>query len=121
YWPEVQGQPRSPLGPQAANATAEGYKAGSTRQPFHGYYFSMLDKQGTDAPGGAKNYIADGKMTGGFAVVAYPAKYGNSGVMTFVVNQDGVILQKDLGPTTDQVASAITEFSPDKTWTIVEQ
>lgn len=122
YWPEVQGQPRSPLGPLAANATAEGYKVDPNHhQPFRGYYFSMLDKQGADAPGGAKNYLVAGKMTGGFAVVAYPAKYGDSGVMTFVVDQDGVILQKDLGPSTDQVASAITEFSPDKTWTIVAQ
>ena len=122
YWPEVQGQPKSPLGPAAANASAEGYKADpNRRQPFHGYYFSILDKQGTNAPGGAKNYLVDGKMTGGFAVVAYPAKYGDSGIMTFVVDKDGVILQKDLGPSTDQVASAITEFSPDKTWTIVGQ
>src|SRR5579862_6458065 len=122
YWPEVQGQPRSPLGPMAANATAEGYKADPNHhQPFHGYYFSIVDKQGAEAPGGAKNYIVNGKMTGGFAVVAYPATYSNSGVMTFVVNQDGVILEKDLGPTTDQIASAMTKFNPDKSWTIVEE
>ena len=122
YWPEVQGQPRSPLGPLAANATAEGYKSDPNRhQPFHGYYFVMLDKQGAGAHGGAKDYIVDGKMTGGFAVVAYPAMYGNSGVMTFMVNQDGVIVQKDLGQSTDQVASAMTEFNPDKTWTVVQQ
>ena len=122
YWPEVQGQPRSPLGPLAANATAEGYKADPNRhQPFHGYYFVMLDKQGAGAHGGAKDYVVDGKMTGGFAVVAYPAKYGDSGVMTFMVNQDGVIVQKDLGQSTDQVASAMTEFNPDKTWTVVQQ
>jgi hypothetical protein len=122
YWPEVQGQPRSPLGPLAANATAEGYKADPNHhQPFHGYYFVMLDKQGAGANGGAKDYIVDGKMTGGFAVVAYPAKYGDSGVMTFMVNQDGVIVQKDLGQSTDQVASAMTEFNPDKTWTVVQQ
>jgi hypothetical protein len=121
YWPEVQGQPKSPLGPLAANATTEGYKADpSHHQAFHGYYFVMLNKQGPDAPGGAKDYLVNGKMTGGFAVVAYPAKYGDSGIMTFVVDKDGVILQKDLGPSTDQVASAITEFSPDKTWTVVE-
>ncbi len=122
YWPEVQGQPRSPLGPLAANATAEGYKADPNRhQPFHGYYFVMLYKQGAGAHGGAKDYVVDGKMTGGFAVVAYPAKYGDSGVMTFMVNQDGVIVQKDLGQSTDQVASAMTEFNPDKTWTVVQQ
>jgi hypothetical protein len=121
YWPEVQGQPRSPLGPLAANATAEGYKADPNQhQPFHGYYFLMLDKQGAGALGGAKDYLVNGKMTDGFAVVAYPAKYGNSGVMTFMVNQDGVIVQKDLGQSTDQVASAMTEFNPDKTWTVVE-
>ena len=122
YWPEVQGQPRSPLGPLAANATAEGYKADPNHhQPFHGYYFVMLDKQGAGANGGAKDYVVNGKMTGGFAVVAYPAKYGDSGVMTFIVDKDGVILQKDLGRSTDQVASAMTEFNPDKTWTVVEQ
>ncbi len=121
YWPEVQGQPRSPLGPLAANATAEGYKADPNRhQPFHGYYFVMLNKQGAGANGGAKDYIVDGKMTGGFAVVAYPAMYGDSGVMTFMVNQNGVIVQKDLGQSTDQVASAMTEFNPDKTWTVVQ-
>jgi hypothetical protein len=80
YWPEAAGQPRSPLGPLAAQATADGYRADpSHHQPFHGYYFAMLTKQGSDAPGGAKDYIANGKMTGGFAVVAYPAKYGDSG------------------------------------------
>jgi hypothetical protein len=105
----------------AANATAEGYKADPNHhQPFHGYYFVMLDKQGAGAQGGAKNYIVNGKMTGGFAVVAYPATYGNSGIMTFMVNQDGVIVQKDLGQTTEQVASAMAEFNPDKTWTVVE-
>ena len=81
----------------------------------------MLDKQGAGAPGGAKDYIVNGKMTGGFGIVAYPAEYGNSGIMTFIVDHDGVTLQKDLGKTTDQIASAITEFNPDQTWTIVEQ
>lgn len=120
YWPDAQGQPKSPLGPLAANATAEGYKADPNHhQPFHGYYFVMLDKQGPNAPGGAKDYLVNGKMTGGFAVVAYPAKYGDSGIMTFVVDKDGVILQKDLGPTTQEIASAMTAFDPDKTWTIV--
>jgi len=122
YWPEVQGQPKSPLGPLAANAATEGYKADPNHhQPFHGYYFVMLDKQGPNAPGGAKDYLVNGKMTGGFAVVAYPAKYGDSGIMTFVVDKDGVILQKDLGATTQEIASAMTAFDPDKTWTIVQQ
>ena len=122
YWPDTPGQPKSPVGPVAAQATADGYKADPAhRQPFHGYYFAMLTKQGPDAPGGAKDYIVNGKMTGGFAVVAYPAKYGDSGVMTFIVDRDGVVLQKDLGRSTDQVASAMTEFNPDKTWTVVAQ
>jgi Protein of unknown function (DUF2950) len=121
YWPEVPGKPRSPVGPLAAQATADGYKSDPAHhQPFHGYYFSMLTSQGPNAPGGAKDYIVNGKMTGGFAVLAYPAKYGDSGVMTFIVDKDGVVLQKDLGSTTDQVASTITSFNPDKTWTIVE-
>ena len=122
YWPDTPGQPKSPVGPVAAQATADGYKADPAhRQPFHGYYFAMLTKQGPDAPGGAKDYIVNGKMTGGFAVVAYPAKYGDSGAMTFIVDRDGVVLQKDLGRSTDQVASAMTEFNPDKTWTVVAQ
>jgi Protein of unknown function (DUF2950) len=121
YWPEVQGQPRSPLGPLVAYATSEGYKVQADKhQPFYGYYFAMLDKQGSGAIGGAKNYVTDGKMTRGFAVVAYPAQYADSGVMTFMVDQNGQLLQKDLGKATDQVASAMTEFNPDKTWTVVE-
>ena len=121
YWPEVQGQPRSPLGPLAADATSEGYKVDpSHHQPFHGYYFVMLDKQGPDAKGGAKDYIVDGKMRGGFAVVAYPAQYGDSGIMTFLVNQEGAIFQKDLGKNTAEVATAMTEFNPDKSWKVVE-
>ena len=121
YWPEAPGQPQSPLGPQAAKATADGYNADPAhQQPFHGYYFAMLTKQGPDAPGGAKNYIVNGKMTGGYAVLAYPAKYGDSGIMTFIVNTDGVVLQKDLGKTTEQPAAAITEFNPDKSWTVVQ-
>jgi hypothetical protein len=121
YWESPQGSPRSPLGPLVAFATAEGYKVQpSQHQAFNGYYFVMLDKQGSEAKGGAKSYIENGKMTGGFAVVAYPAEYGNSGVMTFVTNQDGVVFQKDLGQTTDQLASAMTEFNPDKSWTVVD-
>lgn len=122
YWPEVSGQPRSPLGPLIAFATAQGLKVQPNQhQPFYGYYFAMLDKQGSDAKGGAKNYIANGKMTGGFAVLAYPAQYRDSGIMTFIINQNGVLLQKDVGPTTDEVASAMTEFNPDNTWKPVEQ
>jgi hypothetical protein len=120
YWQSPQGSPRSPLGPLVAYATAEGYKVEPNKhRPFYGYYFTILDKQGSYAKGGAKNYIVDGKMTQGFAVVAYPAEYGNSGVMTFAINQNGVLLQKDLGKDTSQAATAITEFDPDSGWTIL--
>jgi hypothetical protein len=88
--------------------------------PFHGYFFHMLTGQKNKARGGAKNYVVAGKMTGGFAFVAYPAEYGNSGLMTFIINQDGVPLQKDLGNTTMQTASAMTEFDPDNSWSLVE-
>jgi hypothetical protein len=121
YWPEVQGQPRSPLGPLVAYATSEGFKVSTDKhQPFYGYYFAMLEKQGSAAIGGAKEYLTNGKMTGGFAVLAYPAEYRRSGVMSFLIDQDGQLLQKDLGNNTDQVAAAMTEFNPDKTWTVVE-
>ena len=117
YWEPSEGQPRSPLGPLAAFATDEGYNAKpDSHEPFHGYYFHMLDGQGANAPGGARSYVVDGKMVGGFAFVAYPADYHNSGVMTFIINQDGVLLQKDLGPTTTATAAAMTEFDPDSSW-----
>jgi len=121
YWKSPEGQPESPLGPLAAFATSEGYSAkpeGHTA--FHGYYFRMLKGQSNNAPGGAKDYAVDGKMVGGFAFVAYPAEYGNSGVMTFIMNQDGVLLQKDLGKTTTEMATAMGEFDPDASWTLVE-
>jgi hypothetical protein len=121
YWESPEGQPKSPLGPLAAFATAEGYSTKpNSHVPFHGYYFHMLNGQGTHAQGGAKKYVVDGKMVGGFAFVAYPAEYGNSGVMTFIINQDGVLLQKDLGKTTTETATAISEFDPDTGWTPVE-
>lgn len=121
YWPTPEGQPTSPLGPLVAYATAEGYKVRQDQhQPYYGYYFALLDKQGPDAKGGAKNYIVNGKMTGGFAAVAYPAQYGDSGIMTFVIDRNGVAFQKDLGKNTDEVASAMTEFNPDKSWTAVQ-
>jgi hypothetical protein len=121
YWKASDGQPASPLGPLAAFATAEGYTAkpeGHTA--FHGYYFRMLKGQSDKAPGGAKDYEVNGKMTGGFAFVAYPAEYGNSGVMTFMINQDGVLLQKNLGKTTTETATAMNKFDPDSSWNIVE-
>src|SRR5271166_5138094 len=117
YWPSPEGQPKSPLGPLVVFATAEGFKLKpDSHQPFHGYYFAILDKQGADAKGGAKSYGGKGKMSGGFAVLAYPAQYGDSGIMTFLINQSGVVYQKDLGKTTADVASAMTEFNPDKSW-----
>jgi hypothetical protein len=118
YWASAEGQPKSPLGPLAAFATNEGYSLKpDSHVPFHGYYFHMLTRQGANVPGGAKDYVVSGKMTGGFAFVAYPAEYRNSGVMTFIINQDGVLLQKDLGTTTEQTAAAMTEFNPDESWT----
>ena len=122
YWKAPDGQPQSPLGPLAAYATSEGYAAKpDAHTAFHGYYFRMLKAQGDKAPGGAKNYVVDGKMTRGFAFVAYPAEYGNSGVMTFIINQDGVLLQRDLGKTTTETATSMSEFNPDASWRPVEQ
>ncbi|HEX8814073.1 MAG TPA: DUF2950 domain-containing protein [Terriglobales bacterium] len=121
YWQSSPGQPESPLGPLAAFATAEGYTVKpDAHVPFNGYYFHMLNGQTDKAPGGAKNYIVDGKMVGGFAFVAYPAKYGNSGVMTFMIDQDGVLLEKNLGEKTTEAAAAMTEFDPDSSWKIVQ-
>jgi hypothetical protein len=122
YWDSPEGQPKSPLGPMVAFATDEGYSVKpNARAPFHGYNFRMLKKQGSHTPGGAKDYVVDGKMVNGFAFVAYPAEYGNSGVMTFMINQDGVLLQKDLGKTTTEIATAMDAFDPDNTWTVVEE
>lgn len=121
YWPEVQGQPRSPLGPLVAFATVEGYKAKpDSHEAFHGYYFQMLDKQGSSAKGGTKNYLVNGKMTGGFGVLAYPAQYGDSGIMTLMINQNGIIYEKDLGKNTAGVVAEIKEFNPDAGWKAVE-
>jgi Protein of unknown function (DUF2950) len=121
YWKSDEGQQESPLGPLVAFATAEGYNAKpDAHTPFHGYYFRMLKGQTKNTPGGAKDYAVDGKMVGGFAFVAYPAEYGNSGVMSFMINQDGVLLQKDLGKTAAETASAMSEFDP-AGWSPVEQ
>ncbi len=119
YWDSPEGQPKSPLGPLVAFATSEGYNAkADAHTPFHGYYFHMLTGQGSQAPGGAKDYIVNGKMVGGYAFVAYPAEYGNSGIMTFIISQDGILLQKDLGKTTAETAAAMTKFDPDPTWAV---
>jgi Protein of unknown function (DUF2950) len=120
-WKSQQGEDQGPLGPLLAMASSEGYQPKSgVRTAFHGYYFHMLKAQGANAPGGARDYSKDGKMTDGFAFVAYPAEYGNSGVMTFIVNQDGVLLQKDLGKSTAEIAAAMTEFNPDTSWKPVD-
>ncbi|WP_369722130.1 DUF2950 domain-containing protein [Bradyrhizobium sp. LLZ17] len=110
----------SPLGALAAQASAEGYKAEEGPAPFHGYYFRILKGQGSNAPGGALNYVVKGKMIGGFALIAWPAEYGNSGVMTFLVNHAGVVYQKDLGPRAEALATRVTAFDPDQTWKKVD-
>ena len=116
YWPEQPGEDGSPLGELAAAAAAEGYSPGQQRMPYHGYYYKILTRQGPNAPGGALDYVVRGKMIGGFALVAYPAEYRNSGVMTFLVNHQGTIYQKDLGPRTAAIAARVTAFNPDGTW-----
>ncbi|MBR0962035.1 DUF2950 domain-containing protein [Bradyrhizobium japonicum] len=110
----------SPLGALAAQASREGYKAGEGMTPYHGYYFRILRGQGPDAPGGALNYVVKGRMIGGFALIAWPAEYGNSGVMTFLVNHAGVVYQKDLGRRTEFIAQRTTLFDPDQTWKKVD-
>ena len=121
YWPPVQGQPRSPLGPLVAFATVEGYKLKpDSHVPFHGYYFQMLDRQGPDAKGGPKNYIVNGKMTGGFGVLAYPAQYGDSGLMTFMINQNGKIFERDLGTATHDAPGTVVAFNPGEGWRAAE-
>ncbi len=115
YWPTEQGERPSPLGEAVASATKQGYRVG-VRAPFHGYYYNILTRQGPTAPGGVADYIVRGKMIGGFALIAYPAEYGNSGVMTFLVNHDGDVFEKDLGPNTAKIASGMTAYSPDHTW-----
>ncbi len=111
----------SPLGALAAEASAEGYKAGGAGPtPYHGYYFRILKGQGSDAPGGALNYVVKGKMIGGFGLIAWPAEYGNSGVMTFLVNHGGTVYQKDLGTRTEFIAQRTTLFDPEQTWKKVD-
>jgi hypothetical protein len=122
YWEVAAGEPQSPAGPLLAAATSEGY--GNTqvsRTPYHGYLYKLLTAQGPAANGGARDYLANGKLTGGFAVLAYPDSYGASGVMTFMVNQDGVVWQRDLGKDTAQTVAAIQKFDPDDKWTPIAQ
>ena len=118
YYQTKAGEPPSPLGPLFASAKAAGYtKDGDgIPDPYHGYRYRILKRQGPDAPGGAYDYVVQGRMMGGFALVAWPASYGSSGVMTFIVNHEGVVYEKDLGPETAAAAGKITRFNPDKTW-----
>jgi Protein of unknown function (DUF2950) len=122
YWNAINREPESPIGPLLAYASSEGYakKLSSLPSPFQGYYFRVLMRQGKHASGGAKNYIVNGKMTRGFAFLAYPAEYANSGMMSFIINQDGILYQKDLGPKTADSANSLDEYNPDKTWARVE-
>jgi hypothetical protein len=123
YWKAAEGEPQSPMGPLVASAVAEGYVKGegAAPTPYRGYYYRILTRQGKNVPGGAKNYVVNGQMTGGFAFVAYPAEYRSSGVMTFMVNQDGVVYQKDLGKKTEGVAKAMKEYNPNSSWQKVEE
>lgn len=118
YWEVTQGESESPLGPFVAAAEQEGYTEDSSqkRQPFHGYYFRVLKEQGPKASGGAMDYVIDGKMTRGFAFLAYPAEYRSSGVMTFIVGQDGVVYQKNLGSRTEEIAKSLRQYDPEPTW-----
>ena len=118
YWEPASGEAESPIGPLLASAAAEGYTQDPNHepQPFDGYYFRILTGQGANAPGGARSYIVDGKMTGGFAFMAYPAEYRSSGVMTFIVDQDGIVYEKDLGPRTAEIAKTLTRYERDATW-----
>jgi Protein of unknown function (DUF2950) len=124
YWEVGPGEDKSPLGPLFARATEEGYtvgKKGEKHTPYYGYYFKILKSQGSNAPGGELEYVTNGKMTAGFGLVAYPAQYGVSGIMTFMVNQEGIVYEKSLGPKTEEIAKAMAKYDPDKTWKQVEQ
>ena len=115
YWPTSGNEPPSPLGEAVAEATQRGNRPGAG-EPYHGYHYKILLRQGPTAPGGAVDYIVKGDMIGGFAAVAYPAEYGNSGIMTFIINHEGDIYEKDLGEGTARIASQMTSFNPDHTW-----
>ena len=116
YWETRDGEDESPMGPLFASASREGYGKVKQGDPFHGYFFKLLTAAGPHAPGGARSYMKDGRMTGGFALLAYPVRYGVSGIMTFQVNQQGVVFEKDLGPRTAEIAAGITAYDPDDSW-----
>ena len=122
-WHAEAGQESSPLGPLFAKASDEGYtprKPGEKHKPYHGYYFRILKSQGSNAPGGELDYVINGKMTAGFGLLAYPAEYGVSGIMTFMVNQQGIIYEKDLGPKTEEFAKDVKKYDFDETWKAVK-
>ncbi|HKM89652.1 MAG TPA: DUF2950 domain-containing protein [Candidatus Acidoferrales bacterium] len=123
YWKVAEGEPQSPIGPLVASAVAEGYDKGKNGPPtpYRGYLYHILIRQGKSGPGGAKGYIVNGKMTEGFAFVAYPAEYRSSGVMTFIVGVDGVVHEKDLGKKTEVLGKAMKEYNPDATWQKVQE
>jgi hypothetical protein len=123
YWKVSDGEPQSPIGPLVASAVVEGYGKGKAglQTPYRGYFFRVLTRQGKHAPNGAKSYIVNGKMTEGFAFAAYPAEYRSSGVMTFIVNQDGIVYQKDLGNKTEALGKAVQEYNPDSSWDKAEE
>jgi hypothetical protein len=123
YWKAADGEPQSPIGPLVASAVAKGYAKGQDGPPtpYQGYYFHILTRQGKDGSSGAKSYVVNGKMTGGFAFLAYPAEYRSSGVMTFIVNKDGVVYEKDLGKKTDAVARSMNEYNPSSGWQQAEE
>src|SRR6266404_5294658 len=118
YWRVAEGEPQSPIGPLVASAVAQGYAKSrdDVPTPYRGYYYLILTRQGKSGPGGTKSYLVDGRMTGGFAFVAYPAEYRSSGVMTFIVGVDGVVYQKDLGKKTEVLAKGMKEYNPDSSW-----
>ncbi len=117
YWKTTDTEEPSPIGPLLVSAAGEGYNIQQGKpQPYHGYYYRILTKQGAAAKGGTRDYMVNGQLTKGFAFVAYPAEYRNSGVVSFIVNQDGVVYEKDLGPDTEKIASSMTEYNPDSSW-----
>lgn len=123
YWTPGEGEPDSPLEPLVAQARDEGYpvdRGAAGPRPYHGYLFRILTAQGRDTPDGARNYIKNGRMTEGFALIAWPVSYGASGIMSFIVNQDGIVFQQDLGPQTAAIASRVNAFDPDISWAKVE-
>ena len=116
YWEAKEGEPPSPMGPLVARARGQGYGHGASDAPYHGYLYKILKGQGKDAPGGAYDYLVDGRMIGGFGLVAYPARWGHSGVMTFICNHDGVVYERNLGRDTQAIASPMTLFDPGTGW-----